>query len=110
MIRSATWRARLRNLVSSLDRSAKSAEYPYKRVQEIVKAPDALALNEELSRLVGNGKLDAIYRIRSSETGAGLAEYHNLSEIPTKLFDDTSDRYQEIVLNRDVELIYRAPQ
>ncbi|WP_327205835.1 hypothetical protein [Rhizobium beringeri] len=103
------WRERLRTLVSDMGRSEKHVEYPFKRVLEIVDAPTAAALNEELTKLVGIGQLDAIYRIRSQETGAGLAEFHNLMEIPTQLFDDTADRYQKVVLGRDVELIYRAP-
>lgn len=110
MIKSQSWRARLRNLVSGLSNGGKPSEYPLRRVQEIVDAPNVLALNEELSRLVGSGKLDAVYRIRSSQTGAGLADYHRITEIPDKVFDDSSDSYQDVVLSRDVELIYRSPQ
>ncbi|OCI91189.1 hypothetical protein A6U86_21280 [Rhizobium sp. AC27/96] len=103
------WKDRLRTLVSEMNRSGRPVEYPFKRVFEIVDAPTVSALNEELTRLVGSGKLNAIYRIRSQETGVGLAEYQSVTEIPSKVFDDSSDKYQNVVLGRDVELIYRAP-
>jgi hypothetical protein len=104
------WKGRLRTLVSNMARSNRHVEYPFKRVQELVDAPNSSALNEELTRLVGSGQLKAFYRIKSSETGAGLAEYKSIIEIPPKLYDQTSDKYQNVVLGRDVELIYRAPE
>lgn len=103
------WVQRLHRLISNMRASRQPVEYPAKRVVELVGAPNVAVLNEELTKLIGAGQLDAIYRIRSQQTGAGIAEYHSIAEIPQRLFDDTTDAYQDVVLGRDVEMIYRAP-
>ncbi|WP_454702862.1 hypothetical protein [Agrobacterium burrii] len=104
------WVQRLHRLISNMRASQQPVEYPAKRVVELVGAPNVKVLNAELTKLIGAGKLDAIYRIRSQQTGAGIAEYHSIMEIPDRLFDDTSDTYQDVVLGRDVETVYRARQ
>lgn len=103
------WVHRLHRLISTMRASRQPVEYPAKRVVELVGAPNVSMLNEELTKLIGEGQLDTVYRIRSSQTGAGIAEYHSISEIPQRLFDGTADRYQDVVFGRDVEMIYRAP-
>lgn len=108
MMSAEDWKSRLSTLVQSMRRSDKAVEYPFRRVFEIVDAPAPAVLNAELTRLVGSGELKAIYRIRSRETGTGLADYKSISEIPQRLYDDTADRMQAIDFTRDVELIYRA--
>lgn len=103
------WIKRLHSLIADMRANKRRVEYPAKRVFELVDAPNFAELNEELTKLVVEGKLDAVYRIRSRETGVGIAEYHSISEIPRELFDETADRFQDVVLGRDVEMIYRPP-
>jgi hypothetical protein len=109
MSRKGQWTQRLQSLVSNMRSSQRPVEYPAKRVVELVGAPNVAVLNEELSKLIGAGQLDAVYRIRSHQTGVGIGEFHSITEIPQRLFDDTADIYQDVVLGRDVEMIYRAP-
>ncbi|ESY65098.1 hypothetical protein X743_29765 [Mesorhizobium sp. LNHC252B00] len=106
----AGWQKNLKRLVAEMRRQPRPVEYPFKRLQELVDAPTTSALNEELTRLVGRGEIDVFYRIRSSETGAGIAEYRRITDVPARVFDDTADTMQNVVLSRDVELIYRSPQ
>ena len=107
MITGADWRQRLRSLVWSMNQGKKVVEYPLKRMVELVDAPNSAKLNEELTKLVISRELDAIYRVRSVDTGTGIAEYRNVTEIPPRVFDDSSGHYQDIVMSRDVELVYR---
>lgn len=104
------WVQRLHSLISNMRASQQRVEYPANRVVELVGAPNVAVLNAELTKLIGAGELDAVYRIRSQQTGAGIAEYHSITEIPQRLFDDTTDTYQDVILARDVETVYRAPQ
>lgn len=106
---SSGWVQRLHRLISSMRAKRPRGEYPAKRVVELVGAPSVAILNTELTKLIGDGKLDAIYRIRSLRTGVGIAEFHSITEIPPRVFDDSADIYQDVVLGRDVEMIYRAP-
>lgn len=108
MMPQADWRARLSTLVQNMRRSERPVEYPFRRMFELVDAPAPSMLNDELTGLVGRGELKAVYRVRSRETGAGLAEYKSIIDIPKFLYDDTADRMQSIDLGRDVELIYRV--
>lgn len=108
MISERQWVKRLHRLISTMSASRPSVEYPAKRVVELVGAPNVMVLNKELMKLIGSGKIDAIYRLRSSQTGAGIGEFHSITEIPERVFDDTSDTYQDVVLGRDVEMVYRA--
>lgn len=103
------WVQRLHRLISNMRASRQPVEYPAKRVVELVGAPNVAILNAELTKLIGAGELDAVYRIRSQQTGAGIAEFHSITDIPQRLFDDTADTYQDVVLGRDVETVYRAP-
>lgn len=103
------WKNTLDDVVSRLQAGGPRAEYPLRRLQSTLGPVRKDELLHELNRLVEGGRLVPFYRVRSRATGSGLnGEYSSIIDIPKKVFDETSDRFQDVELT-DIELVYRGP-
>lgn len=72
-------------------------------------APSIEDLAYYAAQLANEGKLEVHYRVLSPETKVFLGKFDHMYEIPSRIFDESTDTYQKVIPSRDVEIIYSIP-
>lgn len=103
-----TWRRRLDAAVDRLRTSPKVRELTFDRLRREVAAPSVDDLTRALTEYIVNGKIVPIYRVLSPETKSGISEYSNFSQIPSEVYDETTDRHVLVKPGENLEIVYQA--
>lgn len=104
----SSWKRRLAKAVHQLRTSEKIRELTLDRIRRDVAAPSAAALSEALTEYIVNGEIVPIYRVLSPETKSGIFEYNHVSEIPSIVYDETTDKNIVVQPGENLEIVYQA--
>jgi hypothetical protein len=102
-----SWIDRFDKVVRRLNRDPGYREIALRRLLADVGPPSEYDLAAAIFERIQNGDLEAHYRVRSPETGAGLGEYADILEVPLEVRDPTSNLTFRLEPQRDIEVIYR---
>ncbi|MCG3268221.1 hypothetical protein [Yoonia sp. I 8.24] len=100
------WKNRLRKVVLEMKNGSRPESLTVPALREIVNAPSFEELSKYAAQLISNGEIEIHYRVKSPDTKVTIAEFGHLYQIPTRVFDDSSDSYVTVNPVRDVEVIY----
>jgi hypothetical protein len=102
------WKQRLTDLLEQMHSGRIGKEMTLSHIFREVGAPSQEELALELLRMQQSGDLVVRYKVLSPETREGLEEYERLKDIPSDMYDESTDRRFRVVPSRDLEIVYRA--
>lgn len=84
-----------------------AASYSVEHLYEVLHPGSLGVLAEILTWLTEHRYMDRVYRVISPHSGAGLAEYSSLREIPSDILDSVDTGETIRVTDQNIEILYR---
>lgn len=103
---SAKWQDNLQEVFLEMRSGSRPNALSVPVLKEIVRAPNSEELARYALKLAESGKIRILYRVISPDTKNPIAEFGHLYQIPTRIFDETSDAFISVRPSRDVEIVY----
>ncbi len=97
---------RLEALLSS-DTGRPFIEYSLEHLYEVINPNSLTLLAKMLSWLTEHRYVDRIYRVVSPKSGAGLADYTSLRDVPNFIMDQVDTGEEIEVTDQNIEILYR---
>lgn len=104
------WHSKLKKVFAEMRNGTRPTALSVPTLREIVDAPTVEALANYVVELVDNGQVHVLYRVTSPDTKITLAEFGRLYEVPSRVFDESSDSYFRVNPSRDVEIVYSVSE
>jgi hypothetical protein len=104
------WLRRLDAEIARLRAKGSTREIDSRRLYALVDPPSQEAFVRAIAERIHQGIIRASYRVRSRETGTGIAEYPDMLSVPLEIEDPTADTRFKVEPFRDLEVVYRPSQ
>jgi hypothetical protein len=82
-------------------------EYSLEHLYEVVHPKSLRIMAEILSWLTEHRYIDRIYRVVSPKSGAGLADFTSLREVPHFIVDEVDTGEEIPITDENLEIVYR---
>lgn len=103
-----SWRDKIEEVVREMEVGKRTSTLSLPAFNKLVNAPSYLDISAKLAEMAIEGRIKIKYRVLSPENKVQVAEYRRLFDIPTKVFDDTTDQDFMVIPSRDVEVVYEV--
>lgn len=100
------WKHRLRKVILEMKNGSRPKSLTVPVLKEMVNAPSFEELSKYAAELIINGEIEIHYRVVSPDTKVTIAEFGYLYQVPSRVFDETSDSYFTINPVKDIEVFY----